>query len=75
MCDGVNDEVEIMVALRKESVDRNIIFFKKLLTNSRVALRKESVDRNCISCLRCVHQGVALRKESVDRNVLVLPLP
>ena len=33
------------VALRKESVDRNI-FFVPLVLISRVALRKESVDRN-----------------------------
>ena len=58
------------VALRKESVDRNIIclsFFAK----SIVALRKESVDRNCAD-LRLVAplHAVALRKESVDRNHL-----
>ena len=34
-----------LVALRKESVDRNSKIAKKVLT-SRVALRKESVDRN-----------------------------
>ena len=33
------------VALRKESVDRNLKIAKKVLT-SMVALRKESVDRN-----------------------------
>ena len=59
----------LLVALRKESVDRNILYPDSAPTNWAVALRKESVDRNC-SCwcwgyrLRCV----ALRKESVDRN-------
>ena len=44
------EEVTCLVALRKESVDRNsrppfTIFFVT------VALRKESVDRNLISCI------------------------
>ena len=58
------------VALRKESVDRNMRMTLIFLF-SPVALRKESVDRNhyqgqavFAGCLR-----VALRKESVDRNV------
>ena len=42
----------IMVALRKESVDRNSKIFKKVLT-SMVALRKESVDRNMIHPRSC----------------------
>ena len=37
--------VSLVVALRKESVDRNSKIFEKVLT-SMVALRKESVDRN-----------------------------
>ena len=61
-----------LVALRKESVDRNLIL---PLSGSLccVALRKESVDRNVhrrgfeICC-----QGVALRKESVDRNAKIM---
>ena len=56
------------VALRKESVDRNVdvsLNHKEVL----VALRKESVDRNdkfqvAVHC----DTLVALRKESVDRN-------
>ena len=36
-----------LVALRKESVDRNIILAKQL-DRAPVALRKESVDRNQI---------------------------
>ena len=55
-----------VVALRKESVDRNNDTSKKI---NPVALRKESVDRNAAwtGVLRDMHH-VALRKESVDRN-------
>ena len=35
-----------MVALRKESVDRNIDVVQIMFNNRTVALRKESVDRN-----------------------------
>ena len=63
------------VALRKESVDRNLAVWIEIV-HSFVALRKESVDRNrCIS-QRITSRGVALRKESVDRNMsslFVLP--
>ena len=59
-----------MVALRKESVDRNI---RDLLPCDGVfvALRKESVDRNIGVGTTRDRRGVALRKESVDRNVLM----
>ena len=55
------------VALRKESVDRNVYQLFGI-GKYAVALRKESVDRNHIvrHLGRCVQ--VALRKESVDRN-------
>ena len=56
-----------VVALRKESVDRNLLF----LLNSQslsVALRKESVDRNSNIFVKVCYSAVALRKESVDRN-------
>ena len=55
------------VALRKESVDRNLhtSLVKKL---EIVALRKESVDRNMKSTASSSMKKVALRKESVDRN-------
>ena len=56
------------VALRKESVDRNLWWGVRKAVGSLVALRKESVDRN----LSCNYPfklfKVALRKESVDRN-------
>ena len=56
------------VALRKESVDRNI---KDVQRSPRrvVALRKESVDRNPSAIKLLAKQEVALRKESVDRNL------
>ena len=40
-----------MVALRKESVDRNIIVYSFTFVFVFVALRKESVDRNFVSTL------------------------
>ena len=57
------------VALRKESVDRNIgENIKRRLQH--VALRKESVDRNYKGAQIWTYWQVALRKESVDRNIL-----
>ena len=56
------------VALRKESVDRNLWWGVRKAVGSLVALRKESVDRNlAVWAVEHVYQ-VALRKESVDRN-------
>ena len=57
------------VALRKESVDRNLWWGVRKAVGSLVALRKESVDRNYFICQpSCARWFVALRKESVDRN-------
>ena len=56
------------VALRKESVDRNTIFFVTVWPSGSVALRKESVDRNKNFKPEVRDWFVALRKESVDRN-------
>ena len=61
------------VALRKESVDRNVQQALKMMKNTEVALRKESVDRNKIVWSRLYFKSVALRKESVDRNLRGLP--
>ena len=58
----------MLVALRKESVDRNIPRTGTLRSTHNVALRKESVDRNGIVVHRLGLLMVALRKESVDRN-------
>ena len=55
------------VALRKESVDRNIAITYNIKEKS-VALRKESVDRNNQIKISATITAVALRKESVDRN-------
>ena len=56
------------VALRKESVDRNINCNSNFFQKKHVALRKESVDRNVITAMTSQISVVALRKESVDRN-------
>ena len=58
-----------LVALRKESVDRNFDVSLNCKGGATVALRKESVDRNnrrpgTVNNAKIV----ALRKESVDRN-------
>ena len=62
-----------LVALRKESVDRN----STVSASSRactVALRKESVDRNkALPSFPIGGVDVALRKESVDRNIPPIP--
>ena len=57
----------VQVALRKESVDRNleaVVVWVAVV----VALRKESVDRNPQTHIFLCNLLVALRKESVDRN-------
>ena len=56
------------VALRKESVDRNILRERRHWQTGQVALRKESVDRNNSPDSQKYITRVALRKESVDRN-------
>ena len=56
-----------IVALRKESVDRNRPKLLVIYPNA-VALRKESVDRNQQGRSGHKIKRVALRKESVDRN-------
>ena len=58
----------VPVALRKESVDRNIPSDVAVVPAEQVALRKESVDRNSVAILISGSMMVALRKESVDRN-------
>ena len=59
------------VALRKESVDRNLAVWA-IEHAYMVALRKESVDRNVFLTLTVRNVPiVALRKESVDRNIII----
>ena len=66
---GINKIPNQRVALRKESVDRNIHVDACALFQG-VALRKESVDRNYRSAIENQYSAeVALRKESVDRNL------
>ena len=58
-----------VVALRKESVDRNSDIIAAGVVRGQVALRKESVDRNLLRYQDKEERApVALRKESVDRN-------
>ena len=57
----------LLVALRKESVDRNLNMWSRIQI-FLVALRKESVDRNVPAGRYALLVNVALRKESVDRN-------
>ena len=74
ICTAEADITLIGVALRKESVDRNLVAVGSLITLG-VALRKESVDRNlAVWAVEHAYQ-VALRKESVDRNHVVLVVP
>ena len=61
--------ITVMVALRKESVDRNKNVSSGM-PKCQVALRKESVDRNFRNVYDFPVCVVALRKESVDRNIL-----
>ena len=63
----------LAVALRKESVDRNMLITLLCGLLPLVALRKESVDRNMKLSLLTVTTSVALRKESVDRNDVIRP--
>ena len=65
----VNALSGLKVALRKESVDRNLLVAGSLIMVGGVALRKESVDRNTPTKNPMISiNKVALRKESVDRN-------
>ena len=58
----------LLVALRKESVDRNIfdlsLIYKEVLSLSARRAWIEILFRGCYTWI----DGVALRKESVDRN-------
>ena len=64
----VEDDEEYRVALRKESVDRNVLLALKMMKNTeslsarRAWIEMEKVNSNVD------FDTVALRKESVDRN-------
>ena len=64
----ISPKIGLMVALRKESVDRNE-YAQPAEQAEGVALRKESVDRNAHDAQTIKSGVVALRKESVDRNM------
>ena len=69
MLESKQIDPSVMVALRKESVDRNLAVWA-IEHAYQVALRKESVDRNISPhSISCMILTVALRKESVDRNM------
>ena len=70
--DGSSGRQEEKVALRKESVDRNICPVSRL-RKLFVALRKESVDRNARSCARfsrCL-KSLSARRAWIE----ILPAP
>ena len=56
------------VALRKESVDRNLYYQDNRTAPRRVALRKESVDRNKDTCLssRLMYQSLSARRAWIE---------
>ena len=57
-----------MVALRKESVDRNCISGGAALALGQVALRKESVDRNGITTSKhtCPGRSLSARRAWIE---------
>ena len=61
-----------LVALRKESVDRNAANAVDQILPGHVALRKESVDRNinllCINCL--THTSLSARRAWIEIAVI-----
>ena len=69
---AVSALLELIVALRKESVDRNT----SIDNLTQGVFKSLSARRAWIEMLRvlkiCLPRGVALRKESVDRNLLTL---
>ena len=64
--------LQIPVALRKESVDRNSFWFSLFSCPALVALRKESVDRNCAFIYRAISRFVSLsaRRAWIEMNLL-----
>ena len=54
---AVVTELLILVALRKESVDRNLYAVQIIVVVMHVALRKESVDRNLV--WHCIREDVS----------------
>ena len=61
-------KVSITVALRKESVDRNLWWGVRKAVGSLVALRKESVDRNLklLATLILAHMSLSARRAWIE---------
>ena len=57
---SLNYKEVLYVALRKESVDRNISLCCGCFVRCRVALRKESVDRNLIDEIQLEFNSLSL---------------
>ena len=68
MYDVQLDYKEVLVALRKESVDRNCMAPIDVLAVSAVALRKESVDRNRqnYECFEWIKVSLSARRAWIE---------
>ena len=66
---GVRKAVGSLVALRKESVDRNSIELANSTVSTSLSARRAWIEMRKIT-ITIDDVTVALRKESVDRNVL-----
>ena len=67
--DSLTDDV---VALRKESVDRNILVLGRGLSLTIVALRKESVDRNLMyhKIIRRCSMSLSARRAWIEIRII-----
>ena len=63
------------VALRKESVDRNMLYDTSALMKCQsLSARRAWIEMSICECWMALNRLVALRKESVDRNIKQMPL-
>ena len=64
----------MLVALRKESVDRNVFWTALNHQSKRVALRKESVDRNRLKILKMsiIPKSLSARRAWIEMYVGVM---
>ena len=63
-----------MVAIRKESVDRNIIFDRKKKSTVLSLSARRAWIETILKQVEFVPTLVALRKESVDRNTMTITI-
>ena len=70
---AVLTELLILVALRKESVDRNMLSIGTFRSTHKVALRKESVDRNMyrMNCHLTDELSLSARRAWIEINFFV----